>query len=87
MNNGGLNHDFIKINKITNKTNMDITKIPFNQFIGLKISDKSGYLLMLDNRPEYRNHLDTVHASAMFALAEATSGYFFIFFKILTTNL
>jgi len=78
MNNGGLNHDFIKINKITNKTNMDITKIPFNQFIGLKISDKSGYLLMLDNRPEYRNHLDTVHASAMFALAEATSGYFLL---------
>ena len=57
---------------------MDVTKLPFNQFIGLKISDKSGYLLMLDNRPEYRNHLDTVHASALFALAEATSGYFLL---------
>ena len=33
---------------------------------------------MLDNRPEYRNHLDTVHASALFALAEATSGYFLL---------
>ena len=57
---------------------MDVTKLPFNQFIGLKISDKSGYLLMLDNRPEYRNHLDTVHASAQFALAEATGGYFLL---------
>ena len=57
---------------------MDITKIPFNKFIGLKKSVKSGYLLMLDNRPEYRNHLDTVHASAQFALAEASSGYFLL---------
>ena len=57
---------------------MDVTKIPFNQFIGLKTSDKNGYLLMLENRPEYRNHLDTVHASALFALAEASSGYFLL---------
>jgi len=28
---------------------MDVTKIAFNQFIGLKIFDKSGYLLMLNN--------------------------------------
>ena len=57
---------------------MDVTKIPFNQFIKLKISTKSGYLLMLDNLQEYRNHLDTVHASALFALAEASSGYFLL---------
>ena len=31
---------------------MDVTKIPFNQFIGLKISDKNGYLLMLEKRTE-----------------------------------
>jgi acyl-coenzyme A thioesterase PaaI-like protein len=58
--------------------NIDVTKLPFNQYLGLKISNKSGYLLMLDNRLEYRNHLDTVHASAQFALAEATSGYFLL---------
>ena len=57
---------------------MDVTKLPFNRFIGLKISNKSEYLLMLDNLAEYRNHLDTVHASAQFALAEATSGYFLL---------
>jgi acyl-coenzyme A thioesterase PaaI-like protein len=57
---------------------MDVTKLPFNHFIGLKISDKNGFLLMLDNRHEYRNHLNTVHASALFALAEASSGYFLL---------
>ena len=57
---------------------MDVTKLPFNHFIGLKISNKSDYLLMLDNRAEYSNHLDTVHASAQFALAEATSGHFLL---------
>jgi acyl-coenzyme A thioesterase PaaI-like protein len=57
---------------------MDVTQLPFNNFIGLKIADKSGYLLMLDNRTEYRNHLDTVHASAQFSLAEATSGHFLL---------
>jgi len=57
---------------------MDVTNLPFNHFIGLKTSDKNGYLLMLGNRPEYRNHLDTVHASALFALAEASSGYFLL---------
>ena len=57
---------------------MDVIKLPFNRFIGLKKSAKSGYLLMLDNRSEYRNHLDTVHASALFALAEASGGYFLL---------
>jgi len=57
---------------------IDVTKLPFNHFVGLKISNKSNYLLMLDNRAEYRNHLDTVHASAMFSLAEATSGHFLL---------
>jgi acyl-coenzyme A thioesterase PaaI-like protein len=57
---------------------MDVTKLPFNRFIGIKISERSEYLLMLDNRPEYRNHLDTVHASAQFALAEATGGFFLL---------
>jgi len=57
---------------------MDVTKLPFNQFIGLKKSDKEAYILMLDNKPEYLNHLDTVHASAQFALAEASSGSFLL---------
>jgi len=57
---------------------MEVTKLPFNHFIGLKISNKSGYFLMLDNRTEYLNHLNTVHASALFSLAEASSGHFLL---------
>lgn len=57
---------------------MDVTMLPFNKFIGLKYSDNPGYLLMLDNKTEYLNHLDTVHASAQFALAEATSGHYLL---------
>ena len=57
---------------------MDVTKLPFNRFIGLKISDKAGFLLMLEARSEYRNHLNTVHASALFSLAEASSGHFLL---------
>jgi len=33
---------------------------------------------MLENRSEYRNHLNTVHASALFSLAEASSGHFLL---------
>lgn len=57
---------------------MNVIEMPFNKFIGLRYSDQSNYLLMLDNKSEYRNHLDTVHASALFALAEATSGYYLL---------
>lgn len=57
---------------------MDVIRLPFNEFVGLKYSDNPLYLLMLDDKPAYRNHLDTVHASAQFALAEATSGYYLL---------
>jgi len=52
--------------------------LPFNHFIGLKMSDKTEFLLMLEDRSEYRNHLNTVHASALFSLAEASSGHFLL---------
>ena len=57
---------------------MNVFELPFNKHIGLERASDSDYLLMLDNREEYLNHLSTVHASALFALAEATSGYFLL---------
>lgn len=57
---------------------MDVTKLPFNEFIGLKLSDEPNYLLMLDDMAEYLNHLNTVHAGALFTLAEATSGHYLL---------
>ena len=57
---------------------MDVTRLPFNEFIGLKLSDEPNYLLKLDDRAEYLNHLNTVHAGALFTLAEATSGHYLL---------
>ncbi len=51
---------------------MDITKVPFNQLLGISIADDKAYLLQLDAKQEYTNHLQTVHAAALFALAEGS---------------
>jgi acyl-coenzyme A thioesterase PaaI-like protein len=55
---------------------MKTVEIPFNKFLGLKISEKPEYIFMVDNSADYLNHVGTVHASVQFALAEATSGEF-----------
>ncbi len=57
---------------------MNVLELPFNRFIGLCSSGKPEYIFMLDEKGEYLNHLGTVHASALYALAEATSGYFLL---------
>jgi len=57
---------------------MEVIKIPFNEFIGLELSENPEYLLCLDDKKQYLNHLKTVHASAQFTLAEATSGHFLL---------
>lgn len=57
---------------------MNVFELPFNKHIGLKESSDHEFLLMLEEKEEYLNHLDTVHASAQFALAEATSGHFLL---------
>lgn len=54
---------------------MDITKIPFNQFIEIKSNPDDDCVLSLTFKEEMKNHLGTFHASAQFALAEACSGY------------
>lgn len=58
------------------EASMNVFELPFNRFIGLEPSTDSEYLLMVRDRQEYLNHLNTVHASTQFALAEATSGFF-----------
>lgn len=55
---------------------MQILELPFNKLIALEFSPKADFLLMLKSDPKYLNHIQTIHASALFSLAEATSGHF-----------
>jgi acyl-coenzyme A thioesterase PaaI-like protein len=54
-----------------------VTELPFNMFLRLKPAD-APLLLRLPAGAEYLNHLGTVHASALLALAEASSGEFLL---------
>ncbi len=57
---------------------MNILSIPFHKFMYIKESIKRDFLFMLEDRSELKNHLDSIHASAQVALAEATSGQFLL---------
>ncbi len=58
---------------------MKITQLPFNRFIGLETSPvESGMLISLPEGSQYTNHLGSVHASALLAVAEAASGAFLL---------
>jgi acyl-coenzyme A thioesterase PaaI-like protein len=57
---------------------MNILTLPFNRLIEIQLSDRDGFLLMLTDSKKYTNHLETVHASALFALAEASAGQFLL---------
>jgi acyl-coenzyme A thioesterase PaaI-like protein len=51
---------------------MDVTEIPFVEKVGITRSTKG--LLELPFNETIQNHLQTIHASAQFALAETASG-------------
>lgn len=51
---------------------IDITKVPFNKFLGISLANNTEYLLQLDAKEDYTNHLGTVHAAALFTLAEGS---------------
>jgi acyl-coenzyme A thioesterase PaaI-like protein len=58
---------------------MEVTQLPFNRLIGLEAgAEDSGFLVCLPDGPHYTNHLGTVHASALLAVAEAGSGAFLV---------
>ncbi len=54
---------------------MNITAIPFHQYLGLEFAEPPN-LLQLRTQPHHANHLGTIHASVLIALAEAGSGQF-----------
>ena len=58
------------------RRSVNLMAIPFNRHLGLERSGKPGCLFSLPAKPCYTNHLGTVHAGALLALAEASSGEF-----------
>ena len=52
---------------------MEIFKLAYTQLMGIELSDKEGFLLKLDANPKMLNHIQTIHASASYALAESSS--------------
>lgn len=57
---------------------IDITTLPLNAHLGIERSDRDMYILTLKPQGFLQNHVGTMHAVALFALAEATSGEFLI---------
>lgn len=55
-----------------------VTELPFNSFLGLQPAAEEGRVLRLPGGGQFLNHLGTVHASALLALAEASSGEFLL---------
>lgn len=58
---------------------MNVAQLPFNRLLGLRPAGAdSGFLVTLPEGPQYLNHLGTVHAGALLAVAEAGSGVFLL---------
>ena len=55
-----------------------VTELPFNRLLNLQAGDDGARLLKLPAGGQYLNHLGTVHAGALVALAEASSGEFLL---------
>ena len=55
---------------------MNIVDLPYNQHLGLQTETSGdGEILSLQPDSRHLNHLGTIHASAIFSLAEAASGH------------
>ncbi len=55
-----------------------VTELPFNRLLNLQSAGDPVNLLRLPAGGQYLNHLGTVHAGALLALAEAGSGEFLL---------
>lgn len=54
---------------------VDILSLPFNEFLGLQLIEiDGGQVVCLDPQSHHQNHLGTVHAGAVYSVAEAASG-------------
>jgi len=52
---------------------MQVTEIPFVKLVGIENDNST---LFLDIKEDVKNHIETIHASAQFTLAETQSGLY-----------
>jgi len=57
---------------------MNIIDIPFHNFLAFKEHEGDEYIFIAEERPEYLNHLNNIHACVQLTLAEASSGEFLL---------
>ncbi len=57
---------------------VDILSIPFHSYLNIEKHAGDDYIFEARQRPEYLNHLQTIHACVQLALAEASSGEFLL---------
>jgi hypothetical protein len=63
---------------------MNILDIPFHKFLNFKKHMGDEFIFIAEEKPEYLNHLNNIHACVQLALAEASSGEFLLnqFFEL-----
>ena len=58
---------------------MHVTELAINKTLGMQLAPAGdGHILEMPESPLLLNHVGTIHASAQFALAEASSGEFLL---------
>ena len=57
---------------------MDVLAIPFHKFLNIEKHSGEDYIFEIKERPEFLNHLQTIHACVQLSIAEASSGAFLL---------
>jgi len=58
---------------------MDVSALPFNRHLGLTIDDIDGVpTVVLHPGEHHLNHVNTIHATVIYGLAEAASGHYLL---------
>lgn len=55
---------------------MKVLNLPLTKNLHIQVTKHGSYLLEMVHHPHLLNHLETIHGSASYALAEISSGYF-----------
>ena len=50
---------------------MDVAVLPFNLVLGIVVQDNA---ILLQPKPEHLNHVNTIHATVLYGIAEAAAG-------------